>query len=245
MALTTRQLLASIVDTRARASIELESIPARTRASVTTMVREAQEELKKMLAQYTQQVRGSSLGILLFGDQSRIEKFLEISQKEAGVLHVKADGLYQLLAERVFRSVGPSGEFGSAQIGMLKEVLGKTLQELGLPESRPDIVTDVVCVHDVEETTAHIRFLLRNANLMTPYMNKSIADAALAANFSSKTLPVAVTGLTQEEAGSMAALFTTCTTVSVGTSEDGDVDQEYVLSKLKDLRKKAKTNTAQ
>jgi hypothetical protein len=93
---------------------------------------------------------------------------------------------------------------------------------------------------------AYIRKLVQGVvgdDLLRMYVDQKINQVAIDTEFSGNILPVAVTGLDREETGALASLFTNSVSVEVGTSEDGEVNKEYVLNQLKSFKSKFKGKT--
>jgi hypothetical protein len=242
-----KDLLKELVATKKRAGTDLEAVPYQTRASMTSMVQNAKEKLGSLEKDYFSRVRSNTLGMFLFGDAPRVVQFAEIAGAEAGVYLVQGDALYQRLADKIEPSLGNTREFGTTQLGFLIDEL-KLIQrkELGITRMQLPSLREAKAVKDRIELVAYIRKLVQGAvgdDLLRMSIDKRVNQLALDSEFTGKLLPVAVVGIDQLEVSALTPLFTNAVTVDVGTSDDGEVNKEYVLNQLSTFKKKIKSKT--
>jgi hypothetical protein len=227
-----------------RAATDLEAIPYQTRPSITNMVREAQEKVEKLKTEYFRRVRSNTLGIFLFGDSERVEAFTKIAVEEAGVTTLNGAELYERLADKIEPSLNGQREFAATQVQGLAEGLRDLAKTLDIKFLATPRLSDIELVPTREDLVRYIRKLVQSAvsdDLLRIYIDKKINGAAVDSLFSGNAFPVAITGLDPEEVSALAPLFTNSSTVEVGTSEDGEVNKEYVLKQLTTFKKKVKT----
>lgn len=236
-----KQLAKNLAQTQALAKTDLEVVPYQTRASITSMVRDAQERLEKLRTEYSARIRASSVGLFVFGEPVRVAAFTEIAAAEAGVILIQGDDLYQRLASRVAPTLGASHEFGPTQLGVLHLALSDLMKAMDIRRMEMPRLQELVATPDRVSLVAYIRKLVQASvghELLRLVVDRAINDKALAEMFAGKVLPVAVVGLAPEEVSALAQLFTNSTSVSVGTSEDGEINEEYVLSRLSAFKQK-------
>lgn len=241
-----KELVKELAVTKKRASTDLEAVPYQTRASMTSMVQAAKEKLAELEKEYFTRVRLSSLGMFLFGEPVRVATFAEIASEEAGVFLVQGDALYQRLADKVEPSLGPTREFGTHQLGILIDELKLIMRrELDIRTMKLPEMYESPALKDRIALVAHIRRLIQRAvgdDLLRLWINKQVNELALGAQFSGKLFPVAIVGLDLREVTGLIPLFTNAMTVEVGTSDDGEVNKEYVLNQLSTFKKKIRSN---
>lgn len=241
-----KSLVQELSETKKRAATDLEVVPYQTRSSLTNMVREAQDLLVQLREEYVRRVRANSICLFLFGEAERIKAFVTVAAEEAGVISVDAAPLYQRLAARVEGSLGANREFGPTQLQGLMEALRDTFADLGIRDMKMPGLRDLSVVLDHTAVVSQVRRLVRSAvddELLRIYVDRKVNDAAVDQLFAGSTLPVAILGLETSEVASLVSLFSNSVSVEVGTSEDGEVDKEYVLKKLASFRKKFKSKT--
>jgi hypothetical protein len=225
------------------ANIDLEAANYKSRPSLTHLKNEAQGRVEKLKVEYAQRIRASSVGIFLYGDSDRLQAFTAIAEEEAGVLAVNAGELFERLAMRVEASLGASREFGPTQLQGLIEALSTLSKDMGIRSMPKPKLQDLVAVADQQELIQHVRRLVESAvegDLLRLYVDQKVNEVAVEAQFAGSVLPVAVLGTSREDLAVLAPLFTHSVSVEVGTSEDGAVDREYVLSKLEAMKKSLK-----
>jgi hypothetical protein len=226
-----------------RASVDLEAAPWQTRSSLTNMKREAEEKVERLKTEYYRRVRSNTFGIFLFGDADRIATFVKIAGEEAGVLEVNGGEIYQKLGDSIEPSLGASREFGPSQLQRLIGGLQGVRQDLDIRSMAMPDIEAVTAVADKQELISYVRKLVQKVvgdDLVRVFVDKRINDLAIQTEFSANVLPLAVTGLDREEISALVPLFTNSVSVEVGTSEDGEVNKEYVLNQLESLKKKLK-----
>lgn len=234
-----KELVARINEYRGLAQTDLDTVPWQTRASVASMIIGAREELAKLESDYASRIRQNSIGILLAGDVQGVNNYVGVAVREAGAALVQADSVYRELADRIFPSLGPGNEFGPTQLSMLHVALEKHMDRLGILQMRMPRLEGFQATPDVESLTGYIRQLIRAAvgdDLVKTHLDKAVNERAIATHFSSKVLPVLVTGLAdRQEMEAVAPLFSNTAYVNVGTAED--VTEKYVLDSLTGIRK--------
>ena len=239
-----KELAKQITEARATARIEIDAVPYSIRGAVQNSIVDAKERLEKLEKEYATAIRRNSIGILLSGDASRQETVVEIAAEEAGTVTVRADDLYQRLATDIEPSLGNTNEFGSTQLSILRRSLTEVAGELGIAQMALPLMGDLYGVPDRATLVRYIRALVRTAvgdDLAKMYMDRAINAQASLQDFGAKTLPVVVPGLADgQEVDAVSTLFSKNSIVDVGTSSDGEVTKEFVLSSLTDVRKKLK-----
>ncbi len=241
-----KSLVKELALNQKRASVDLEAIPWQTRASIQNMKMDAVEKVSKLKEEYFRKVRSNTFGLFLFGDTDRVETFTSIAAEEAGVLTVKGDAIYQTLAAKIEPSLSNGREFGPTQLQGLIEGLRDLNMEMGIRTMQMPKLAEMSVINNRTQMVGYIRKLVQNVvgdDLLRMNVDQKINQAAVDTEFAGKLLPVAVTGLDREEIAALASLFTNAVTVEVGTSEDGAVDQKYVLNQLESLKSKLKGKT--
>jgi hypothetical protein len=241
-----KSLVKEVALVQKRANVDIEAASWQTRPSLQNMKMEALEQLAKLKEQYTRKVRSNTLGVFVFGGQPRVEAFCKIADEEAGVMQVNGNDLYRRLAARIEPNMGASREFGPTQLQGLIEGLRDINQEMGVRTMRMPNLQAINAPKDVQELTTYIRKLVQGVvgdDLLRMYVDQKINQMAIDTEFSGNILPVAVAGIEKEEAVALASLFSNSVSVEVGTSEGGEVNKEYVLNQLKNLKSKFKGNT--
>jgi hypothetical protein len=239
-----KKLVKELVETQALAKTDLEALPWQTRNSVTNMVREAQERLEKLKSEYQRQLRANTLGVFLLGSPTRVAQFLQIAAEEAGMNTIQGDKLYQDLADKIEGTLGASREFGPTQLGHLHLALSDLMKTQDIRWMPMPKLQASMAVPDRDALVQYVRKLVRSAlgdDLLRLVIDRRINELAIEQQFAGKIFPVAVVGLEADEIPSLVPIFSISSTVQVGdTSEDGDVNKEYVLNHLSALRKKVK-----
>lgn len=241
-----KSLVKDLAVNQKRASIDLEAAPWQTRSSLQNMKMEAQERLAKLKEQYFRVVRSNTIGIFVFGDAERVARFCTIADEKAGVVQVNGGYLYDQLTQKVNTSIGASREFGPTQLQGLIEGLRDINKDLGIRTMRMPGIAEIVAPQNPDELKRYIRRLVQNVvgdDLVRMALDQKINEAAVNMEFAGKLFPVAVTGLEREEVAAVASLFTNTVSVEVGTSEDGEVNEDYVLKQLESFRSKLKGKT--
>jgi hypothetical protein len=243
-----KSMMKELLQLQKRASVDLDMAPWQTKPSLTIMKREAQEALDKLKTEYLRRVRANSLGIFVTGDPTRVAEFVKIAGEEAGVLTIDAGEMYRRLALRVESSLGASREFGPTQLDILNDTLKLLGNEMGIRSMMRPNLREVTVVKTQDAVLTYIRKLIQTVlgnDLIRLFLNQKIDQKAISAEFTGNTLPIAVTGIDQSELASLGSLFTNSVSVEVGTSEDGEVNQEYVLKKLTSFKKLLKSKSNQ
>lgn len=245
-----KSLVKEIIINTKRAGLDLEAVPWQTKASMQNMKADAIQLLATAKASYSRRVRSNSIGLFVFGDADRVAKFCKISSDVAGVLQVDGGYIYNRLAIRIEPTLGGSREFGPTQLQGLIEGLRDINQEIGVRTMRMPGLKNISVSANRSELLVYIRDLVRSSvddDLLRMFIDQSINNAAIDAQFEGPgPLAVAVTNLVDRtEVQPLASLFTNSITVEVGTSEDGEVDEEYVLNRLKSFKSKLKAKTNQ
>lgn len=236
-----KDLVKKISENKKLVAIDLEAAPRNTLPSLQAMVFNAREELKTQLLEYAGRIRANGVGILMYGDSARQNEFAALAVAEApGTVHVRADELYDNLAARVEPTLGASKDFSTTQLQVLHDELRFYRDQLGISGLTMPMMTDIICVPTRKALVNYVRDLVRKVaqdDLMRLYVDKKINDLAVEQHFSSKTLPVVVTGLFDPaEAAAVSDLFSKKSAVDVGTSDD-EVNKEFVLNALTNVRK--------
>ena len=231
--------------TKRRAETDLEAVPYQTRSSMANMKRNAEGQLETLRKDFANAVRRASIAVFLAGDPARQEKFAEIAKKEVtgAMVVVHADAVYERLANRVQPSLGASRQFGVGQHQLLLGTLTDVEKELDIRwMSRPAPGSDRA-IQGHEDLVGYIRSLIRTSvgdELTKVYVDRQIVDSAVSVEFAGSTLLVIVVGSDAAETAALSGLFTHANTIPVGTSEDGEVDTEFVLKYLAQTKKKLK-----
>lgn len=241
-----KQLVKQLADTRKLANTDLEAVHRNVRPSMTMMVNDAKDRLEKLKHEYSQYLRSNTLGLFLFGDPSRVNKFFEIAAEEAGMNLIQGDTLYQRIADRVEPSLGMSREFGPTQMQMMIQELDDIAKEMGIRRMDKPRLAELSATPDRISLVAYIRKLTRavlDDELLRLFLDRRINEMAIDQQFAGKSFPLCVVGLDPVEVPGLAAIFTNSFTVDVGTSSDGEVNKDYVLNQLMAFRKKIRSKT--
>lgn len=242
----TKTLVKELRETKRHADIDLEALPYQTRASLTSLKRDAQERYEKLKTEYFGRVRSNTLGVFLFGEPARVTEFARIASEEAGMVVLNGAAMYEELVAKVEPSLGPAREFGPTQLQGLLRALSDLQKGLDIRSMVTPRLSEIAVVPDTQATVAYVRKLVRDVvgdDLLRVYLDRKVNEAAVEMQFAGNTFPVAVTGLEPSEVASLAALFSSSHSVEVGTSEDGEVTQQYVLKQLEALKPRAKSKT--
>lgn len=230
-----------------RASVDLETVPWQTRASITNMKKEAEEKVKGLKADYFRRVRSNTLGLFVFGEPDRVKAFTEIAAEEAGVVAIDGGLIFDRLADSIEPTLGASREFGPAQYQRLISGLQEVKSELDIRSMIMPQLDSLTAINSRAELVRYIRGLVTKAvgdDLTRLFVDQQINRLAVGSEFAGSVFPVAVTGLDRDEVAALVPLFTNSISVEVGTSKDGEVNKEYVLNQLTSLkgRLKGKSN---
>lgn len=240
-----KKLVQQLKVVQKRADTNLEEIPWQTRSAWAAAKADAQEAAAKLREQYFRRVRANTVGMFVFGDPERVARFCSLADDMAGVQQVNAGSIYQRLAQRIEGSLGQGREFGPTQLQGLIEGLKNINHEMGVRVMQMPGLREIVAPQNTAELISYIRRLVQSAvgdDLLRMFVDQKINEAAVNTEFAGNLFPVAVTGAERGEVAALAGLFTNNVSVEVGTSEDGEVNEEYVLNRLNSFKEKLKSH---
>lgn len=237
-----KKLVKELVIVEKRATMDLEIADWKTLPSLSILKTESKERLEVLRKEYLKAVRSNSLGIFLYGEESRCAKFVELTPKEADTYPINASEMYDRLASKVAPTLGPNKEFGPTQLEMLIGALDEIQRELGVRQMiRPSLRNTSAVMTDFKSVSSEIRRILKAVvgnDLLRLYVDKQVNDIAIKNQFAGVTLPVIVLGAEPDEAAGLSSLFTNTSSVQVGTPADGEVTAEYVLEQFNNIKEK-------
>lgn len=220
----------------AAAELDLDTVSSRVRAGFEMAKRGAQERLPALALEYRSVIFSNARGFFPNGSPENVAKYVAISNKEVagGVIVADANELYTKMAERIQLSMGASREFGSTQMVLLIEEIRQKSFDCGFPEPKSPEMTDIRRLDTLADLADYVRQLVRTTcsdSLNSSYIGYTVAQKALKAAMTG-ALPVVVINTTSADRIALAPSFAASKSFSV---DEGEVDEEFVISKLKAL----------
>ena len=207
---TMNELVKELVETEKLANVDLEAWDWRTRPSMTSTVRDAQERLADLKKTYFARVSEMTLGVFVFG--SHAAEWAAISEAENGGIVIHADAIYNRIADMVEPVVVDSKEFSTTAMTKLIEGMANTGREFGvsafnMPKFRGGPIANRAALVD------HIRNIIRDTlgddltrMSVTRELQRKIYEKKFDGN--AVALPIVVIGLSDaEEAESLESAF--------------------------------------
>lgn len=232
------ELVKEIVETDKLASIDLETIPWRSRTSMTNTVRDAQERLVGLKKTYFDRVNEATVGIFVMGPNA--EAWSKIAEDEGGTITVRADALYLRIADTIEPVVADRREFNVTAMAKLMSVL----TDIGL-EFRIGAMNvpkfHGMRVPDRQALVAHVRNIIREAlgdDLSRMYLTREIQSKAYERRFKATVFPIVVIGLESVEEIEGLEPAVAKFGAKVVTDDETPITKESVLEVFENIKKR-------
>jgi hypothetical protein len=226
---TLSDVLTEYASAQKLAKQDLDSVPATTRSGFANRKREAQDRLPKLRIEYLTMILRNSAGFFLEGNDAETKAFTSFA-KANGAFEVDAAEIFEKLADKVMRSIGPRREFSITQIGLLDQALRELVEATGYKEKlKIPALRELRVVQTREHLVNYIRELVVGSNGGTPSRvaaQASLLDQTFKAKFADKRLIVVVRNATASDRAALAGLFTKMVTVDL--DQAGEVTEKFV-----------------
>ncbi len=218
------EIMKDIRATEARAATDVNLIPRATRAAFEIAVRQANERLVELRAEYRARVFSNIAAFFVTGE--RQAEFVATAEKNHGTIPFDATKLYRMIADRVEPSMGRNREFTINQWGLFVAAIRDVAVASGLTGSLPSPKlsgNSVVKLPTSQDLVAFLRNLIRTAmgdSLFIAYAGNEISTAALAAGLTEQPVTVAVINAGIDESRALAPSFSIRRSVKVPAEGD-------------------------
>jgi hypothetical protein len=220
-------------------TIDLDSVPFKHRPAMEMAKRQAEAQMNEVKEQYAKFIHEGAFTIFLNGAKADVEAWASVAVKEAGALVIRADALYQNIADDIEPSIGDRRTFGTTQLGLLVSALtniGKQFDARNIPLPQ---INDLAHCADRDALVGLIRKLVRSVVgdvLNQKWMERDLLSEALKIRYILPVVPVIVVNSDPEEATSLSAALFSGTTFTVKVTPEG-TSEESVIKTLTDIQK--------
>jgi len=238
---TLEKLFEDYEATAKTAAINIEEMPAATRGGWGSRVREAQDHLKEVRAEYKKTLLKNAVAIFLEGDAAKIEAAVALARDNGGVV-IDANALYERLAKPAEATLSEARQWGVAATHRLHLGIQEVMYETGLNEVTMP-ASELPYVATYQDVVAHVKHLIRNAvgdQLNRFYVEESLARAAIEIRYTGVTVPVLVVNAEPSEQATIAASFLKGNT-SMKIEATDEVDKDFLSKLLREAGKKVRS----
>lgn len=239
---TTEKMLKNLQDATKTADLDLDSVPWMSRPGFETAKREAKDSLPGLLAEYCARIFENAILLFPIGrDDQKSRHFAEISGEAGGTFTADAQGIYEMLAQRVEPTLGQRREFTAQQFVTLNDAIDDltrsapvATQNLTLP---PAALKTVDAAPTFEALVSLIRDLVEGVHgkaLVKLYVTKVVCDQALKEEFDAKTLAAVVLNTTVETREALGAGVRSALVDVEGAAE---IDKAFAITIFKEASK--------
>ena len=230
--MTPRQLpeiLKEYKETAKLAQTNLDAVPAATRPGFAVAIRQAQERLPSLKAEYLARELKNSVAAFAVGDEAKQVKFADVSREVGGTITVDARAAYEKMAKKVEPSIGRSREFSMYQSSLLDQALKELAEDTGYTGKFETVkFRQLKIVNTHEELVDYIRELVFASNGVTPAIiaaQNTILTESLKNDFTGKVLAVVVVNSEPIDRQAIGSMFTK--TAEARVDEVEEVDERF------------------
>lgn len=232
------QIIETINHAEYTVNTPLEDFPPNVRAGHAVAKAESAAVLAQAKSDYWQWFRSNGIVMFLLGSDEDTQAFAKIAAQEARTFTVDAMELYRTWAEKIFPSIGNSGEFGVTQMRLLMNEVDDLRVDLEIKRQGRTVSQDnIPFIPNIEACADHIRNCVRVAfgdELNQKYIEKKLLQTALAERYVGSVAPLAVLNAAEPEQAILTETFTKgSATINVAVP----VDSDSVIAQLKEVRR--------
>ena len=135
-----------------------------TRSAWQNAIAEARVSNVKLSDEYRNEALANSVVMFIYGPNSKVDTFLDISKSEATVFAVRADGLYRDIATKLEAGVGPARYLVTGQVIDLVSHVVEYARKYGLNSFSKIVVESDLSIPTFEDTVRVVRDKVRQFN---------------------------------------------------------------------------------
>lgn len=242
---TTEETLTQYKNAQKTAKLNLDSVPATTRAGFGIRIRQAEQALPELKREYLTRILNNSIAFFTRGSAEQAAKFAAAAAVAGSTFTVRADACYERLADRVEPSIGRTKQFSITQVNLVNQALKELMDDTGYPDKLSSVsLIDLRVMTTRAALVSYIRAIVVKANGCVPVAvaaQNSLLKQALDTDFSGKRLAVVVTGVDPVERTTLASMFGKV--ISVDLPDGQEIDEGFAR-KVFEKAMKPKTGKA-